>query len=183
MQRFAFGTAADELEHDVGELPEHVDGRVEQHVVSLFAAQVRDDDDRAPPSPLATSLKRFEIESVRYDCDLPRRHAFEPEALGGGARIRDNLVCSAVRRALHRDLSRRLVGVDLAAVADPDRYAGERRGRQSEDVRVELCAVDDSDFPVSAPARESPHVTQRVRRAEAFDRELDDRCRRCDDAF
>jgi len=26
-------------------------------------------------------------------------------------------------------------------------------------------------------------VTQRVRRAEAFDRELDDRCRRCDDAF
>ena len=155
------------------------EAKIQGHPIATHAMvidQIGDDDD-VPQADLrrGRSGEGPQVEPVRHDGDLSARHALELEAPRGGTRVRNDSMRERVRRPLHRNLCRCLVGVDFAPVRNPDRNTGQRGGWQTEDVRVELGRVHDGDPAGAAPSGELPCVAQGQRRAKASDGKLGNR--------
>src|SRR5204863_8700009 len=125
------GAAADAFELRVWEAAQYFRRRVHQDVVPFLSPQVCNDDHLAQPRGAAARLEWLDVEAVRHHGNFARWDALGEQAIGGGVGVRDDLVSEAVRRALHRDLRKRFVRVDLAPVADAHRYTRQRRARQS----------------------------------------------------
>ena len=69
-------------------------------------------------------------------------------------RIRDDLRGAPIGLPLEPDLPGGLVGIQLAAAADPHRNPGQGRSRQAEGVRVQVACLHHRDALAPAPPRE-----------------------------
>ena len=117
------------------------------------------------------------VDAVRNHRNRSGREPLRLENAPCRLRVRDDLRGTPIGQALQPDLARRLVGVELAAAADPHRHARQGGSRQAEDVRVEVACLHHRDPLAPAPAREGEQRANRCRSGETLDRKFDNRGR------
>ena len=182
-QRFELGaprSVADDVELHVGKIGGEQAGGGDQRLVALLGAQIGDGDDRAdrPRGGVRATLRvAGGVDAVRNHRNRSGREPLRLENAPCRLRIRDHLRGTPIGQALQPDLARRLVGVELAAAADPYRHARQGGSRQAEDVRVKVACLHHRDPLAPAPAREGEQRANRCRPAEALDRKFDNRGR------
>ena len=185
----AGAVVADDEEARVLEPIGHPRRRLQEVVDALERIQPRDHrDHRRPvrqaelPAQRGVAAGRREargIEAVADDADAPAVVAAGDEPALDRLGVDQHVMRDSARQPLHAPLPRREVVAGVADRRDHERRAGQSRGRDAEEVRVEAEGVDDVDAAPPEVTGEADLLDQRPRTVHVAQRVLGDRDTAC----